>query len=183
MNIAAFNVAMLAKQGWRILSEPDSLLTRTLKARYFPRGSFFEATKSYCPSFSWQNIISARDVLKKGLSWRVGNGDSIRIWQDRWLPDDTNFLFPLSRQVVDLDQPVNSLMNDDRSAWKVSTILRTFPNQIARQILAIPLSVRRIEDSWRWHFTKSGFFSVKSTYHLACNLSQYTLHQGPSFGT
>ena len=39
-NLQAFNLAMLAKQAWRILSNPDSLVARVLKARYFLTGDF-----------------------------------------------------------------------------------------------------------------------------------------------
>lgn len=31
-----FNLAMLAKQAWRLVTEPNLLLCRILKARYFP---------------------------------------------------------------------------------------------------------------------------------------------------
>ena len=27
-----------------------------------------------------------RDVLKRGARWRVGNGESIKIWWHHWLP-------------------------------------------------------------------------------------------------
>ena len=37
-NLQAFNLAMLAKQGWRLLSNPDSLCAKVFKARYFPNG-------------------------------------------------------------------------------------------------------------------------------------------------
>ena len=42
-NLQAFNLAMLAKQAWRILSNPDSLVARVLKARYFLTGDFLNA--------------------------------------------------------------------------------------------------------------------------------------------
>ncbi|XP_037495086.1 uncharacterized protein LOC119370621, partial [Jatropha curcas] len=40
-----FNLAMLAKQGWRLLQAKDTLFYRIFKAKYFPRGDFFKAQK------------------------------------------------------------------------------------------------------------------------------------------
>ena len=42
----AFNLAMLAKQGWRMIQGNESLLHKCFKARYFPRSSFLDAKES-----------------------------------------------------------------------------------------------------------------------------------------
>lgn len=42
-DLECFNLAMLAKQAWRLVTNPHSLLARLLKARYFPRATFFMA--------------------------------------------------------------------------------------------------------------------------------------------
>lgn len=50
-----FNRVLLAKQGWHILSNPNSLLARTLKAKYFPYSSFLQA--GHNPSWGWRSIL------------------------------------------------------------------------------------------------------------------------------
>ena len=35
-NLQAFNLAMLAKQGWRLLMNPNFLVARVYKAKYYP---------------------------------------------------------------------------------------------------------------------------------------------------
>lgn len=58
-DLKAFNLALLAKQGWWIIQTPDSLLHRVFKAKYFARFTFMEAQlgkKSLltCGEVSWQ---------------------------------------------------------------------------------------------------------------------------------
>ena len=42
-DLRSFNLAMLAKQGWRLLQDKISLLYSCFKAKYFPRCDFLKA--------------------------------------------------------------------------------------------------------------------------------------------
>ena len=85
-DIYSFNLAMLAKQCWRIVTEPESLVARVLKAKYFPNGSILEATPKNGSSFTWQSICAGIHTFKRGAIWRIGDGQKVNIWEDSWIP-------------------------------------------------------------------------------------------------
>jgi hypothetical protein len=81
-----FNQAMLAKQAWRLIAFPDSLCARLLKAKYYPSGELTDTAFIKNPSPCWQGIMHGLELLKKGIIWRIGNGEKVRIWRDNWIP-------------------------------------------------------------------------------------------------
>lgn len=48
-----FNLAMLCKQAWWLVTRPDSLVAKLYKARYFLNTSFFDAGLGANPLFIW----------------------------------------------------------------------------------------------------------------------------------
>ena len=109
--IEKFNDALLAKQVWQLINNPDSLCHRVFKARFFPDCSILEARDSIVGSYVWKSIISARDVIRRGMVWRVGTGERMRIKEDRWLLDKANgfVISPLSQ--VAAEARVSSLID------------------------------------------------------------------------
>lgn len=66
-DLSSFNQALIAKQGWRILQYPDSLMARILKAKYFKHSCFLNAKVGSQPSFVWRSILWGRMVFQNGL--------------------------------------------------------------------------------------------------------------------
>ena len=58
-DLKAFNLLLLAKQGWRLQTCTDTLLHRLYKARDFPNGDFLTAELGNHPSFAQRSIFSA----------------------------------------------------------------------------------------------------------------------------
>ncbi|GJM93179.1 hypothetical protein PR202_ga09714 [Eleusine coracana subsp. coracana] len=86
-DLKLFNVAMLGKQGWRLVTKPDSLCARVLKGRYFHNQEFIETTRKKHASATWHAILAGRKALHGGLIKRIGNGTTTSIWEQRWIPN------------------------------------------------------------------------------------------------
>ena len=87
----AFNLALLAKQGWKILKNQNSLVHRVYKAKYFAKDSFLHAQLGRRPSFAWRSIMATKEVIVKGSRWNIGNGQRVNIWDDQWIPRPESF--------------------------------------------------------------------------------------------
>ena len=76
-DLKAFNLALLAKQGWQLQTCTNSLFHRVFQAKYFPHGDFLSAFLGAKPSYAWRSIFSAQQIFKKGSRWRIGNGAKV----------------------------------------------------------------------------------------------------------
>ena len=52
-DIKGFNIALLSKQCWKLVNEPDSLMARVLKAKYYPNSHFLQADRKGGDSYTW----------------------------------------------------------------------------------------------------------------------------------
>ena len=109
-DLQLFNQALLARQGWRLLQHPSSLVCRVLKAKYFPHTSFLDAQIPCNASFIWRSICGAKEVLHKGLRWRVGSGAKIRIWHDKWIPSHSTYKVISPRNILGEEALVEQLI-------------------------------------------------------------------------
>ncbi|KAL4289525.1 hypothetical protein GQ457_14G014220 [Hibiscus cannabinus] len=101
-DMSEFNIALLAKQGWRIISNSTCLLGKVLKARYFPNTDFLGATLGSSSSYTWMGIYSARGLLESGTGWKVGMSLNISVWNDVWLRGKGNGRL---NQTIDIQYP------------------------------------------------------------------------------
>ncbi|KAA3466986.1 reverse transcriptase [Gossypium australe] len=148
-NMAQFNIALLAKQGWRFLTSPDSLVARVFKAKYFPDCCFRYSSLGSSSSYVWRSIWAAKASLENGLIRKVGSGENISIFEDAWIPDYENVR--LTSQVGNLHLvKVADLINSNQREWNRSLIRNTFPAAEAELILQIPLAKESHEDLLVW---------------------------------
>ncbi|KAK2419793.1 hypothetical protein QL285_030613 [Trifolium repens] len=165
----AFNDALLAKQGWRIATQPDSLVARVMKAKYFPNCHFMKATLPNSCSYTWRSIMQARRILQKGCFWSIGSGEEVNIWEDNWLPHQNGFKTWSRQQGGNNYTKVKDLIDPSTKLWDYTLINDLFLPFEAQQICQIPLVDTTSHDELTWPSTKDGNYSVKSGYHALIN--------------
>ena len=120
-DMTLFNQAMLGKQGWRLLIEPDSLCAQVLKGRYFPHGDFWNATAPRSASVTWRSILYGRELLKQGICWRIGDGKGTRILSDYWIPSFPPGMVRTTSPIPET-ATVHCLLDEDTGSWDDQTV-------------------------------------------------------------
>lgn len=59
-----FNQAILAKQAWRIYSQPQSLVAQVFKGKYFPKVGFLQSFLGQNGSFVWKSVWGSETMLE-----------------------------------------------------------------------------------------------------------------------
>ncbi|XP_055960697.1 uncharacterized protein LOC126668753 [Mercurialis annua] len=118
-DMACFNQSLLAKQVWRLVQSPNSLLSQVLKARYFPHTDILHASIGRRPSWGWRSLIHGLRLLKQGLLWQINSGNSVHCFTQPWIPPTYPFL-PHARNLVshpDLSMKVADLKVPSTATW------------------------------------------------------------------
>ncbi|KAA3464885.1 Ribonuclease H-like superfamily protein [Gossypium australe] len=174
-DINSFNVALLAKQGWSLLRNPNSLLARTLKARYFKDSDFLKSNLGRLPSLTWRSVWESKGLLLKGLGWRIGDGQQVSIWEDNWVPE-INVLNDQFRETNQNIVKVADLIDCNTRKWKSDLILHTFVEREAESIICIPLPMRHFADFVVWSGEPTGEYSVRSGHKALTHDGQTQVH-------
>ena len=120
---------------------------------------FYFSNSKHFPNYIFTPTITP----KHGHIWRVGDGRSIRIWRDNWIPRPFSFK-SITVQGTCRIRFVAGLLNPNGS-WNMALLQQYFLPTDVVEILKIRASPRQEEDIIAWGPGKHGSFSVKSDYN------------------
>ncbi|CAL1404855.1 unnamed protein product [Linum trigynum] len=157
-----FNLALLAKQAWRLMNNTDTLWSRLIKGLYFPRGNFLSAKKGSKPSWIWASLWESKKVIDLGAIKVIGSGDDTWIDQDPWVP----FLPRACIQSGPQNHArVSTWIDPESRKWKDEFIQGHVSPSERDAILRVPIGEEEAKDFWAWRFNEDGKFTVKTAYH------------------
>ncbi|GJS39908.1 RNA-directed DNA polymerase, eukaryota, reverse transcriptase zinc-binding domain protein, partial [Tanacetum coccineum] len=172
-SLKAFNLALLQKWRWRLITKPNSLLVKVIKAIHGVEAGFDE--KGCYTNGTWADIVGSTNYLHSGniipkgtIRFKVGCGNNIRFWKDIWIGESPlcsrfNRLFRL-----DLDEncTINEWLISSNWIWhwrrsvtfeRTEEMLRTLTNELRHtKLLSEP-------DTCMWSLSDDGLFSVAVT--------------------
>ncbi|XP_058748529.1 uncharacterized protein LOC131621495 [Vicia villosa] len=96
--------------------------------------------------------------------WQVGNGKSVIIWKDNWIP--SSLIDKVVSRIGNFsDAIVDGVIDPDQRQWRKDLVLSAFNDYEANQILSISISYRLPEDKLIWYDEKNVSYYVKFAYH------------------
>lgn len=160
--MGSMNQVLLAKLGWRVLKEQDQMWANIMLSKYldnYIHSKFYP--KQQC-SQTWRGITKSADLLTKGAVWKIGNGQEVMFWTDKWLhsgPIIENI--PVAdRANIYLHDRVADYILADR--WDVVKLNGVLSSALVEEIRR--LSITHRPDNLIWAPTVEGQFSVVSSF-------------------
>ncbi|CAL1360326.1 unnamed protein product [Linum trigynum] len=162
------NLAMLAKCGWRLLQDKDSIWTQVMKAKYGRHRQELDMIRPIQgSSFTWASIAKVASLLKKGCAWNIKSGRKTHFWLDCWVSQ-----VPLRELAVDNVPPelegvkVADMVGED-GCWKTELFVNLLPEEVTQRILSVAVdSASDEEDQLFWTASSDGRFTTKSAFSL-----------------
>ncbi|GJT42663.1 RNA-directed DNA polymerase, eukaryota, reverse transcriptase zinc-binding domain protein [Tanacetum coccineum] len=172
-SLKAFNLVLLQKWRWRLVTKPDLLWVKLIKSIHGPEAGF--DGKGYSSSGVWPSIVGTSNYLhshnilpKDSLKCHLGNGTTIRFWKDLWLGDEP--LYSRYNRLFRLDINENYLLSEryNEGRWNWQWLRPIAPSRAEAMLQSLLTNLAEVTlysspDQWKWLIGNDGTFSIAST--------------------
>lgn len=143
--VEGFNQALVAKQVWRLLINPLSLAARFMKSIYYRDGDILSAVQGNNSSYLWRSLLWGRDLLSKGIRFKVGNGENVSMFSNPWLPKEIHFKPDCINE--EMARAKVSFFISPSGGWNLDLLRRAVREEDLEIIKRIPINLAR-EDKY-----------------------------------
>lgn len=99
--------------------------------------------------------------------WRIGLGDSICVWKDKWVPGLKSFKISSPPGVLHELAMVHQLMSLTTGIWDENLIRRVFNYNKANAVLGIIMCSKCNPNNLVWHFSPDREYKTRIGYKVA----------------
>lgn len=92
------NLALLSKLGWNLATQTDKIWFSILLSKYCQTSNLMNAISKPGDSFVWKGICKLKELLKLEISYQIGNGESINLSTEPWIPPYIKSFKPMPSQ-------------------------------------------------------------------------------------
>ncbi|XP_071928203.1 uncharacterized protein [Coffea arabica] len=110
-----------------IMALPTYVMSCCLLPKIFQGNIHLEDKSSGADSWCWKSLLKAKKLLGEGIRKQIGDGKSINIWEDKWLPETEDGKVK-TRNVEGIEvQRVSKLIKD--GIWDKELIAQAYKNR------------------------------------------------------
>ena len=167
------NNCLLSKWLFKLLNE-DGVWQELLRNKYLGTKTLAQVEASPTDSPFWKGLMRVKEGFFDRGTFKIGNGQGTRFWEDKWLGESPlNLQYPSLYNIV---QHKNVLVYDVfNGAPPINMIFRRALvgqrwdewSHLCTRLMDIRLTER--EDTFVWKLTTNGVFTVKSMYEDLMN--------------
>ena len=84
-------------------------------------------------SFVWRSLLAARDVVREGSTWQIGDGSRIGVTSHKWLPNALVFLHEPNTEMK-----VCELIDQSSWQWDGQTGRNIHPKNLYTNFISSP---------------------------------------------
>ena len=162
------NETLLAKFAWMVASGKQSLCMEVLRSKYKVKEDWLKAEPSKSASPTWRGIERAKKLIEKGACFLVGDGKSINVWVDPWVPWIEEFKTkPRIDDYLQLPLKAHHFIDHASKTWHEDMVKEVFSANDVQEILSIPIPHHPKQDRLIWLPDPKGTFTVKSVHRVA----------------
>ncbi|XP_026384062.1 uncharacterized protein LOC113279597 [Papaver somniferum] len=169
-NSFATNRVFIAKIGWRLYKNPDHLVSKFFKDKYYPNQNMLEIDKAVdSASWTWKGIVKGLTFIKANIVYKINDDKTTRIWTSNWLPFSDSPPNSMNPNFVSYSF-VSDLIDVQSNSWNISLITSLFSHDVVNKILALRINTSK-QDTIMWAHTRNESFTIKSAFKVYMNKS------------
>ncbi|XP_026444130.1 uncharacterized protein LOC113344348 [Papaver somniferum] len=164
----ATNRVFIAKLGWRIIQNPDLLISKFLKDKYFINHNLLEIDNAAdSNSWIWKGIVNSLIFLRSNIVFKINDGNDTRIWDSVWLPGTSSPPVSLNPNYDEFNL-VSELIDKQSGTWNIDLSNSMFEPEYVVRIRTIKINLL-LKDQIMWAHMKDGSSTIKFAYRVYQN--------------